>query len=99
MAYKIFVDEKVDVAIIECHIGGENCVTNCIDSVKTVGLTLISLEHTDVLGDTIEEIVWQKSGIMKHKSHVFTTKQNYAYDETLRKRAESKEVCEVVTFD
>lgn len=92
MAYKIFIDENVDVAIIECHIGGENCVTNCIENVKTVGLTLISLEHTDVLGDTIEEIVWQKSGIMKHKSDVFTTKQNYAYDKTLQKRAKGKEV-------
>ncbi|KAJ6647767.1 Folylpolyglutamate synthase, mitochondrial [Pseudolycoriella hygida] len=91
MACKIFLDENVDVAIIECHIGGENCVTNFIDNVKTVGLTLISMEHTDVLGDTIEEIVWQKSGIVKNKSDVYTTKQNFVYDALLQKRVKAQE--------
>ncbi len=53
------------------------------------GITLLDLDHTDVLGDTIEEIAWHKAGICKPGSRVVVGHQEYP--ETLQvitKRAE-----------
>lgn len=71
MAFYIFVKEKVDVAIVEVGIGGEFDSTNILRNTEVVGITSLHLEHTQLLGDTIEEIAWQKSGIIKSGSSVF----------------------------
>ncbi|XP_025425905.1 putative folylpolyglutamate synthase isoform X2 [Sipha flava] len=68
MAFKMFIQEKVNVAIIETGIGGEYDCTNVLRKTSIVGITSIGFDHTTVLGDTLEEIAWQKSGIMKPNS-------------------------------
>ncbi|PSN30712.1 Folylpolyglutamate synthase [Blattella germanica] len=73
MAFNVFLAEKVDVAIIEVGIGGEYDCTNVIRHVSTVGITSLALDHTDILGNTIEEIAWQKAGIMKPGSIAITS--------------------------
>lgn len=75
MAYHVFVKEKVDVAIMEVGTGGEFDCTNIAINSKTIGITHLDLEHENILGDTITEIVEQKAGIIKHGSHVFTVPQ------------------------
>lgn len=65
MALKIFYEEKVNVAIIEVGIGGEYDSTNMFSTADVVGITSLGFEHTQFLGNTMEEIAWQKTGIMK----------------------------------
>lgn len=75
LAFDVFLREKVDVAIIEVGIGGKYDCTNAVRDTKTVGITSLGLEHTQLLGNTIEDIAWQKAGIIKAQSDVFTVRQ------------------------
>lgn len=75
MAFYIFVRENVDVAIVEVGIGGEFDSTNIVRNTEIVGITSLQLEHSQLLGETIEEIAWQKAGIIKEASHVFAMPQ------------------------
>lgn len=54
-----------EYAVIECGLGGLNDATNAINKKEVAVITSISLEHTAVLGSTLEEICAQKSGIIK----------------------------------
>ena len=65
MAFVIFLQEKVDVAIIEVGIGGAFDRTNVIRKPVVCGVTSLGLDHVDLLGSTIEEIAWHKGGIFK----------------------------------
>ncbi|XP_065092550.1 folylpolyglutamate synthase, mitochondrial [Ochlerotatus camptorhynchus] len=75
LAFEVFLREKVDVAIVEVGIGGKYDCTNAVRDTKTVGITSLGLEHTQLLGNTIEDIAWQKAGIIKDQSDVFTVLQ------------------------
>jgi len=64
MAFVVFAQEAVDIVILETGLGGRLDCTN-VASPVVVGLTSIHLEHTDVLGDSLEKIAAEKAGIMK----------------------------------
>ncbi|MBR5175464.1 MAG: bifunctional folylpolyglutamate synthase/dihydrofolate synthase [Bacteroidales bacterium] len=64
MAFKWFADEKVDVAVIETGLGGRLDSTNIITPDLSV-ITSIALDHCSLLGDTLEAIAGEKSGIFK----------------------------------
>ncbi len=64
MSYAAFADAPVDAAIVEVGLGGTWDATNVIDAQVAV-VTPISLDHTHLLGDTVEDIAWEKSGIIK----------------------------------
>ncbi|KAL0484847.1 Folylpolyglutamate synthase, partial [Acrasis kona] len=64
MSFRIFIEEKVDVAIIEVGLGGLMDATNVIQP-AVVGLTSIGYDHVEILGNTLTEIAGQKAGIMK----------------------------------
>ena len=64
MAFAYFAEEKVDVAIIEVGLGGRLDSTNIIHPELSV-ITNISLDHTNILGNTIAEIAFEKAGIIK----------------------------------
>ena len=72
MAIQHFGEQKVNYIVLECGIGGRYDSTNFIDAPSACIITSISLDHQSVLGETIEEIAWQKAGIIKRNSHVFT---------------------------
>ncbi|HTJ34584.1 MAG TPA: folylpolyglutamate synthase/dihydrofolate synthase family protein [Dactylosporangium sp.] len=65
MAFAAFADAPVDVAVVEVGLGGADDSTNVLQAQTTV-ITPIGLDHTEWLGDTIEEIAWAKAGIV-HK--------------------------------
>lgn len=65
--YKYFADSKVDYAVIECGMGGKGDSTNVEQSNISV-ITSISLDHTAFLGDTVEQIAEEKSGILRKNS-------------------------------
>lgn len=64
IAFKWFMDSKVDLAIIECGMGGELDATNIFTPVLSI-ITSISIEHSDFLGVSLSEIALHKSGIIK----------------------------------
>ena len=65
MAFQYFLEEEVDVAIIEVGIGGLFDATNVIEQPTVCGITPIALEHQNILGTSIKEIAEHKAGIMK----------------------------------
>lgn len=64
MAFSFFAAEKVDIAIIEVGLGGRLDSTNIITPELSV-ITNISLDHTNILGNTLREIAAEKAGIIK----------------------------------
>lgn len=64
MAYAAFADAPIDVAIIECGMGGEWDATNVIDSDVSV-MTPIGLDHQEYLGESIAQIALTKAGIFR----------------------------------
>ncbi|XP_041769149.1 folylpolyglutamate synthase, mitochondrial isoform X1 [Anopheles merus] len=75
LALDVFLRESVDVCVIEVGIGGRYDCTNVLPKTGTVGITSLGLEHTKLLGNTLEEIAWQKAGIIKRGSDVFSVVQ------------------------
>ena len=69
IAFKYFQDQKCDIGVIECGMGGEIDATNIFDSILSI-ITSISLEHTSVLGRTLGEIAEHKAGIIKENTSV-----------------------------
>ena len=64
MALKHFLDTNCEICIIETGLGGRLDATNIITPILSV-ITNISLDHTDLLGDTITKIAFEKAGIIK----------------------------------
>lgn len=64
MAFKYFSDEQIDIAVVEVGLGGRLDSTNIITPVLSV-ITNVSLEHTQILGKTVEQIAFEKGGIIK----------------------------------
>ena len=75
MALNHFNEHNVDVAIIETGLGGRLDSTNVIKPRITV-MTPISMDHMDILGNSIEEIAKEKSGIIKDNVVLITAKQD-----------------------
>ena len=69
IAFHHFSQEKVDIAIIECGLGGRLDSTNIIQPLVSV-ITNIGIDHTELLGNTIEEISTEKAGIIKQETPV-----------------------------
>lgn len=64
MAFHHFYDHETDISIIETGLGGRLDSTNIIKPILSV-ITNIGLDHTDLLGDSIEKIAEEKAGIIK----------------------------------
>jgi dihydrofolate synthase/folylpolyglutamate synthase len=74
MAFDYFAKEKVEIAIIEVGLGGRLDSTNIITPELSV-ITNISLDHTNILGDTLPEIAFEKAGIIKNSIPVIIGEQ------------------------
>lgn len=66
IALTFFANQKCDLAVIECGMGGEIDATNVFTPILSI-ITSVSLEHTEFLGHTISEVALQKAGIIKEK--------------------------------
>ncbi|PKZ67187.1 dihydrofolate synthase [Gordonia terrae] len=64
MAYAVFAEAPVDVAVVETGMGGRWDATNVIDGTVSV-ITPIAMDHADYLGDTLTAIAGEKAGIIK----------------------------------
>lgn len=75
IAFMHFANEHVDIALMETGIGGRHDCTNVISPLVSI-ITTISLEHTEILGDTYEKVAYEKAGIIKQGVPVITGVQN-----------------------
>jgi dihydrofolate synthase / folylpolyglutamate synthase len=86
MAFAIFADAPVDVMVLEVGVGGRDDATNVADGAVAI-VTPISLDHTRLLGGTIEEIAEQKAGIIKPGAVAVLAQQPLAAAEVLLRHA------------
>jgi dihydrofolate synthase / folylpolyglutamate synthase len=76
-AFVEFADRQVDVAVVEAGLGGRLDATNVVDA-EVVLLTNVSLEHTEVLGDTPEQIAKEKLAVAHSAKIVVLPDNEYA---------------------
>ncbi len=86
LAYATFADAPVDVAVVEVGMGGAWDATNVADG-KVAVVTPIALDHSDYLGDTIEQIAEEKAGVIKPGNLVVVGRQPDEAVEVLARRA------------
>ncbi|MFN3195861.1 MAG: bifunctional folylpolyglutamate synthase/dihydrofolate synthase [Chlorobiota bacterium] len=87
MAFMHFHNHEVDVAVIETGMGGRFDSTNILSPTVTC-ITDIDLDHQEFLGDTIEQISFEKAGIIKQDTPVVTTNQDESILNVINKKAE-----------
>ncbi len=84
-ALMFFKEQNCDIALIECGMGGETDATNVFEKVLCSVIATISLDHTQFLGSTIEEITKVKSGIIKENCPVVMSKQTGEAESVIKK--------------
>uniref|UniRef100_A0A7N0UFK9 tetrahydrofolate synthase n=1 Tax=Kalanchoe fedtschenkoi TaxID=63787 RepID=A0A7N0UFK9_KALFE len=92
LAFKIFIAEKVEVAVIEVGLGGKKDSTNVIKEPVVCGVTSLGMDHTETLGDTIDKIASHKAGIFKPKVPAFTVYQPSKAMDVLHQRADELQI-------
>jgi dihydrofolate synthase / folylpolyglutamate synthase len=75
IAFIYYAERKVDFQVLEVGMGGTYDATNIIKNPEVCLITSISLDHTEVLGDTVAKIAIEKSGIIKPGCPVVTSPQ------------------------
>lgn len=89
-AYWVFAREEVDYAVVETGLGGLLDGTNVVDREdKLCVITDIGLDHTHILGDTIDKIAVQKAGIIQKGNHVMILPQNKAVADIMLQRCKT----------
>ncbi|KGN59511.1 folylpolyglutamate synthase [Cucumis sativus] len=87
LAFKIFIDEEVDVAIIEVGLGGTYDSTNVIEEPIVCGITSLGMDHMEILGDSLGMIASHKAGILKPQVPAFTVPQLPEAMDVIQKKA------------
>lgn len=87
LALLVFAHQAVDIVILETGLGGRLDCTNIVNP-RIVGLTQIQLEHTQILGDTIEKIAAEKAGIIKHGCVAISVPQDDSVLNVFRAKAD-----------
>lgn len=87
MGMQAFAQTDVEYIILETGLGGRLDATNSIEHPELTLITSISLDHTDILGDTIEQIAAEKAGIIKEEVPVIFDGSNEAASGIIQKIA------------
>ena len=88
MAFDYFSRKRIDFGVIETGLGGRLDSTNVINPEICV-ITAISLDHTDILGKTINEITNEKAGIIKYNTPIVTFDQGSKIMKIIREKAKT----------
>ena len=86
LAFMYFLDRAVDIAVIETGLGGRLDSTNVIRP-KVIGITSLSIDHQNLLGDTIDSIAKEKAGIFKRGVPAITVQQDPSAMRVLKSQA------------
>ncbi len=96
IAFLYFTDNKVDLAVIETGLGGRLDSTNVVTP-EVVGITSISMDHMNLLGNSLDSIAKEKAGIIKKGIPVVTVPQDPAAMKVLKKHATNVKAPFIVT--
>ena len=83
----IFAKEQVEYLVMETGLGGRLDATNTVAHPVATVITSISLEHTEYLGDTVEQIAWEKAGIIKEGVPVIYDGRDRAVEKVILDKA------------
>ncbi len=72
-AFLWFAERDCDIAVLETGLGGRYDATNIIETPLVCAVVSVSLDHVGILGDTVEKIAWEKSGIFKSGAQVIAS--------------------------
>lgn len=89
IAFKYYAEQKVDYLVLETGLGGRLDATNVCSPALTI-ITKIGLDHCDYLGDTVEKIAAEKSGIIKPQVPIILAKNEDKVIKVVRKIAAEK---------
>ena len=89
MAFLRFAAESVEIACIETGLGGRLDATNVVDPELSI-ITTISLDHTEMLGDTLAAIAGEKAGIIKAGKPVLMGKLPVEAEAVIRQVAQER---------
>lgn len=92
ISFLYFKEEEVDYALIEVGMGGRMDATNVIRHPELTVISSISYDHQAFLGDTLEEIAWQKSGIIKESCPVVLSENLDEVCKVIEQEATKKKV-------
>ncbi len=87
LAFLYFAQVEVDYLVLEVGLGGRLDATNVVEAPLVSVVTNVSLEHVDILGDTVGKIAFEKAGIIKKGVPVLTASRDPEVLEVLRQRA------------
>lgn len=92
ISFLYFKEEEVDYALIEVGMGGRMDATNVIRHPELTVISSISYDHQVFLGDTLEEIAWQKAGIIKESCPVVLSENSDEVCKVIEQEATKKKV-------
>ena len=90
VAFLYFLDKQCDIVVLETGLGGEQDATNVVNTTLVAAFASISMDHMDILGDSLEKIATVKAGIIKNKCYVISAKQSPDVMKVLRQVAALK---------
>lgn len=85
-----YKQEKCDIVVLEVGLGGRFDATNIIDAPEVAVIMNIGLDHVTVLGDTVEQIAFEKAGIIKPGCDVVLYQQDEGVCDVIRRRCEEE---------
>ena len=89
ICFKYFSDKKIDFAVIETGLGGRLDATNIVNPIVSV-ITKIDKDHTEILGNNLKQIAFEKGGIIKNKIPVVVSRNSKVILDELSKIAKNK---------
>lgn len=102
LSFWYYVNRKCDIVVLECGMGGRTDATNIVNNTLVSVFTSISLDHTDYLGKTVEEIAKVKAGIIKKGARIITAPCEKSIFNVLQEEADnynaSVEIADVIKF-
>lgn len=87
VAFLWFQDKACDLVVLETGLGGALDATNVVNNTLVAVFSSISMDHMEILGETLEEIAEVKAGIIKNKCYVISVKQMPEVMKVLRQEA------------
>lgn len=87
VAMVLFKEKKAEYVVLETGLGGRLDATNTVEHPLATVITSISLDHTEILGDTVEKIAFEKAGIIKPGVPVIYDASNPAAEKVILDRA------------
>ena len=75
-AFEVFSSEEIEIAVVEVGLGGRHDATNILQNPLVTVITKIGMDHQYFLGHSLQEIAYQKAGIMKNSVPCITDGSN-----------------------